>query len=120
MALQLAWSDMLRCDAHSVSLKVERRGGVYKLLSRRKSKKFEPFYVGEADDLQEVLLNHLKSGESNKCIRDTLRTGDCKFRFAYLESAESRRGAELFMLHHYKGLCNETMPDGEPLDINVA
>jgi hypothetical protein len=99
---------------------VERRGGVYKLLSRRKSKKFEPFYVGEADDLQEVLLNHLKSGESNKCIRDTLRTGDCRFRFAYLESGESRRGAERFLHDYYKGLCNETVPDSEPVEINVA
>jgi hypothetical protein len=111
---------MLPCDAHAVTRRVQRRGGVYKLLSRRSSKKFEPFYVGESDDLLEELLNHLKSGESNKCVRDTLRTKDCMFRFAYVESEQQRKGAERFLFDYYKGLCNDGKPDAEPVEINVA
>ena len=120
MPLQLAWSEMLPCDAHCVARRVQRRGGVYKLMSRRSSGKFEPFYVGEAADLHEDMLNHLKSGESNKCIRDTLRTRDCRFRFAYVESEQQRKGAERFLFDYYKGLCNETQPEAEPVEINVA
>ncbi len=120
MALHLAWSEMLLCDAHAVNRRVQRRGGIYKLLSRRSSKKFEPFYVGEADDLQADMLNHLKSGESNKCLRDTLRTRDCRFRFAYMESEQQRKGAERFLFDYYKDLCNEAQPEAEPVEINVA
>jgi hypothetical protein len=111
---------MLLCDAHDVNRRVQRRAGVYKLLSRRSSKKFEPFYVGEAEDLQEEMLNHLKNGESNKCIRDTLRTRSCRFRFAYLEPEQQRKGAERFLFDYYKGLCNESPPFADPLEINVA
>jgi hypothetical protein len=111
---------MLPCDANSVVRSVERRAGVFKLLSRRSSGKFEPFHVGEAGDLQEDMLNHLKTGESNKCIRDTLRTRACKFRFAYLDSEQQRRGAVRFLFDYYKGLCDEEGPDVEPIEINVA
>jgi len=120
MRIQVAWSEMLPCDAHSVNRRVERRGGIYKLMSRRSSKKFEPFYVGEAEDLREEMLNHLKSGETNKCVRDTLRTRDCRFRFAYVESAAERKGVERFLFDYYKGLCNDPAPSAGPVEINVA
>ena len=115
--LILEWSDAHYYTVSNVENFAPRDTGVYKLFylvaNRPRS-----FYVGQAENLRKVLLNHLLDAEPNVCIRRNFWYNTCYFQFAGVASQSERDGAERALFDHYRPLCNTVPPKGEPCEIN--
>jgi len=80
-------------------------GGVYRL-SYKKNDEYYVFYVGQSDNLERRLLEHLSSSESDPCIKRHIREYDCFFRFVEISSLEERRRVERDQIDKYDPTCN--------------
>ncbi len=120
LSLSLKWSSLLGCDIETVREKVWQRSGIYRLLSRSEDGKFRSFYVGQAENLQERLASHFSASEPNKQLSKILKTKDCRFKFAYVESERERSGAERYLFDLLPDLVNEQRPKADPIEVNLA
>ena len=79
------------------------------------------FYVGQSDNLQRILLEHL-SEEKNDCIKKRLKT-NISFRFARLKYKKERLCAVSYMYQQYKKKdmveCNDKEPSETQCEINL-
>ena len=120
LAIRVEWSQLLRCDPQTVGQSVGARAGIYRLLHRGPDGKFRTFYVGVADNLLERVGVHFSPSELNRCIKSIISHGDCRFKFAYVESETERRGAERYLWANLSGLCNDQEPNAEPIEVNLS
>ena len=90
--------------------------GVYVLRDRGERKSV--VYVGQAENLEQRLLQHLAPNEPNKCIRDRARSG-LEMRWALVALQSDRDCIERALYDHYnKPVCNEKTPPGAPCAVN--
>lgn len=75
-------------------------GGVYRLWSKGSC-----FYVGQSDNLERRLLEHLQPGEPDACIRRHLRSA-CLFDFCREDSAHRRDEIERSGIERLAPECN--------------
>ena len=115
--LKLEWSDSHHYTVSNVDTFAPLYAGVYKLFYYTANKP-QVFYVGQAENLRRVFMEHLSDTEPNACIRRSFWYNTCYFQFASLASQSERDGAERALYDHYKPLCNTAPPKGEPYDIN--
>jgi len=80
-------------------------GGVYRLI-HKESEKYIVFYVGQSEDLEGRLLEHLSPSEPNSCIRRHLRDYSCFFRFLKVGTEDERLRIECEQIEQYKPACN--------------
>jgi len=80
-------------------------GGVYRLINKS-GDKYYVFYVGQSNDLERRLLEHLSSNEPDACIKRNLRDYDCYFRFIEVSSASERDRIEKEQIKKYSPSCN--------------
>jgi excinuclease UvrABC nuclease subunit len=79
--------------------------GVYRL-SYKKDDKYYVFYVGQSNNLQRRLLEHLSASETDLCIKRHLRDYDCFFRFIEISSLDERSRVEREQINEYDPDCN--------------
>lgn len=91
-------------------------GGVYALWVNYKNGHWECYYIGQTDDLQRRLLEHLSSEEPNECIKEN-RKYKCGFHWAPISTQDERSGAEKFLFDTLKPECNKVDPGGTPRKI---
>ena len=120
MPLRVEWSQLLRCDSKTVDSNVAAKAGTYRLLSRGPDGKFRSFYVGIADNLRDGIPAHFVQSEPNQCVRSIINLGDCRFKFAYVESETDRKGVERYLFENLPGLCNDLAPSAEPTEVNLS
>jgi len=115
--LKLNWSPVHEYTESNVQRYVPKEGGVYRL-SYKSEDELPMFYVGQASDLEERLLQHLTVTEPNACIKRHVRDYNCSFRYAKVASIADRNGAERALYDKYGHTCNDVAPPGPPADIN--
>lgn len=115
--VQLDWSSVHEYTESNVVRYTPKEGGVYRL-SYQSGDKRPFFYVGQASDLEERLLQHLAVTEPDACIKRHLRKYRCYFRYAKVANIAHRNGAERALYDRYKPTCNDVAPPGPPADIN--
>jgi len=116
--LKVNWSSVLEYTESNVLGYAPKKGGVYGL-SYESGDEFPMFYVGQASDLQERLLQHLSVSEPDACIKNHVRNYKCYFRYAKVASIDDRNGVERALYDHSnKPTCNVITPLGPPIDIN--
>ena len=97
---------------------VPEKEGIYQLSNHSEG----VFYVGQSDNLQRRLLEHLSDKEENTCIKKKLNY-EVYVRFALLEDKKERLCAESYMYYHYKREneyeCNDKEPSELPCEINL-
>lgn len=81
-------------------------GGIYRLINKGTDGKFYVFYVGQANDLEARLLDHLASWEPNTCIKNKVRSLECHFRFARVPTKAERDRLEAQEVREYQPACN--------------
>jgi len=96
--------------------------GIYRLLNAQEGG-YGVFYVGQTDNLQRRLLEHLSNEEKNNCIKKKLKY-TVYFRFAVLDDETDRLCAESFLYKEYDidgngPTCNEQEPQVKPCEINL-
>ena len=98
---------------------VPEKEGIYQLSNHTEG----VFYVGQSDNLQRRLLEHLSDKEENTCIKKKLNY-EVYVRFALLEDKKERLRAESFMYYQFKKekecTCNDKEPSENPYEINLS
>lgn len=103
----LTFSSLLRYDATVVRRDCPERPGVYRLCYRASDDKYYVFYVGQAGDLRDRLLDHLQDSEPNGCIRQAVRTNECAFQYVIVSSQTDRDRIEREQIREYRPKCND-------------
>ncbi|MHC4660353.1 MAG: GIY-YIG nuclease family protein [Planctomycetota bacterium] len=80
-------------------------GGVYRLI-HRSGDNYYVYYVGQANNLERRLLEHLQSSEPNGCIKRHQKDYTCYFRFIEVPSASERDRIEEEQIREYNPDCN--------------
>jgi len=80
-------------------------GGVYRLINEKENE-YYVFYVGQSDNLQRRLLEHLSDSEQDPCIKKHLRDYYCYYRFVEVISSVDRKRIEREQIVKYKPDCN--------------
>ena len=76
------------------------------------------FYIGKTENLQQRLLQHLNGQDGNLCVEKMLSSSTCYFRYAVVNNADVRNGAERALYLNYKPQCNSQEPDALEIEIN--
>lgn len=119
--LQLYWSEYHEYNSENVSKYVPTNAGVYKISFLQTDKTLAVRYVGQTNDLDRRLNEHLDlDNEQNVCLRSRLEKYSASFSFAEINIQNDRDGAELALYNHYKPVCNDpdAIPNGPVIEIN--
>lgn len=99
------WSSRHSYTEANVRKYAPTRGGVYRLINKSGDKHYV-FYVGQSDNLERRLLEHLSRSEPDACIKRYLRDYDCSFRFIEISSSSERDKVEQEQIDEYNPDCN--------------
>jgi excinuclease UvrABC nuclease subunit len=117
--MELQWSTRYDHAKESVQTYVPTSAGVYILLVKKVSGKWKRYYVGQAKNLEQRLLDHLSDSEENECIRRKTKDKIVGFRFAKVSRQNDRDGIEKFLYDEIDPKCNMEDPGGEPIPVNL-
>lgn len=100
------WSNLYPYTKANVQKYAPLTGGVYRLSYKKNSDCFV-FYVGQSNNLERRLLEHLSSSEIDICIKRHLRDYSCFFRFIEISSQDERNRIEREQIDKYNPDCNK-------------
>ena len=119
MSKELKWSDFFTpFTKETVDNNVPTNSGVYLLLVKYKSGKWECFYVGRAENLHDRLIDHLSTDHDNECIKENVKYTS-GFYYAAVSTQADREGIEKALYDYYETECNINDPGGNPIHVNV-
>ncbi len=114
----LEWSNLIGLTADNINALDQTTEGVYRLSKLEAGKAFI-FYVGQGR-IRDRLLHHVSEEEENSCIKSTVRSFSCYFKFAIITNAEVRKAAERKLYGMYLPSCNEVEPGGrDDIEVNL-
>ena len=99
------WSNLYEYKEDNVKEYAPTAGGVYRLSYEKEKKKYI-FYVGQSNNLQRRLLEHLSDSEPDDCIKGYLGKYTCYFRFIEVKDEEERSKLEQEQIEEYNPDCN--------------
>lgn len=117
-SLELHWSAYQPLTFDNVQRLAPIEGGVYKLAHPNSEGTLTVFYVGQADNLDSRLKEHLSEAETNACIKRKVGRGDAVFAYAKVLGQRDRDGAERALYDFFKPECNQVKPPGPAIPIN--
>jgi len=94
---------------------------VYKIGIKLQDGTLKVRYVGQANDLDRRLKEHLDlDNEQNECLKERLQKYNAAFSFAEVSRQNDRDGAERALYYHYEPVCNDpdAIPNGPDIEIN--
>ena len=116
--MQLKWTGRTPLTESGVN-RIKAIAGIYRLINYNKTdNKYYVYYVGQADDLNNRLTQHLSGNETNKCCQKYFDKYTCYFRAAAISKQADRDGVEVALYNKFKPTCVERIPDVEPIEIN--
>ena len=120
--LQLDWKGYHEYTEENVQKYTPTRAGIYKIGIKQQNGKLAVRYVGQANDLDRRLKEHLDlKNEQNECLAERLRKYNAEFSFAEVGTQNDRDGAEKALYDYYAPQCNDSdaIPNGPDIEINV-
>lgn len=116
--MQLNWTERIPLAQSGVN-RIKAISGVYRLINyNRTDNKYYVYYVGQADNLNSRIIQHLSGNETNKSCQKYLDNYTCYFRAAAISGQANRDGAEVSLYNKFKPTCVERVPDVKPIEIN--
>jgi len=116
--MQLKWTNLIDLTQTGIS-KIKEVPGVYRLsFLNSVDNKYYVYYVGQSENLNDRLFQHLSGNETNPCCNKHLENYNCYFKAAAISAQSDRDGAEVSLYLHFKPSCPEKIPDVKPLEIN--
>ena len=100
------WSRLYEYNEENVRQWAPTSGGVYRLSCDEGDPEYRVFYVGQSDDLNRRLTEHLNPSEPDECIKKHLRKYTCYFRFIEIASERERDRVEDEQIRKYNPECN--------------
>lgn len=120
-SIQLDWKGYFEYTDGNVQKYAPTKAGVYKIGIKQKDEKLAVRYVGQANDLDRRLKEHLDlDNEPNECLVERLRKYHAEFSFAEVSTQSDRDGAEKALYDFYEPACNDAdaIPSGPDIEIN--
>ena len=121
--LNLQWNGYFNYNKENVDKHAPyNKAGVYKIGFKRSNGKWLVKYVGQANDLDRRLKEHLDlPNEKNACLSENLKKFISGFCFAEVALQEDRDGVEKALFEYYNPECNDpdVIPSGPNIDINT-
>ena len=120
--LILEWSQYVEYTFDNVQKYAPNDAGVYKIGFVQNDGKLRVCYVGQAQDIDTRLKQHLNlDNEQNECLRERLKKYKSEFSFAKVATQENRNGVERALYYHYTPTCNDpdAIPNGPEIDVNL-
>lgn len=115
---RLSWSNLIGLTADNINSVDEEFEGVYRI-SRSEGDKAFVFYVGKGR-IRERLLHHVSDNEENECIKTTVRSFSCYFKYAIITNEEVRSATERKLYRFYLPSCNSVEPSGrDDIEVNM-
>jgi excinuclease UvrABC nuclease subunit len=108
----LAWQRYLPLNLANVRAYAPMKAGVYKIALNLVSGKKRVVYVGQADDLDSRLKDHLSEWESNLELYSLVRQYQCSFALALVPLQDDRDAAERALYLNFRPPCNDQEPSG--------
>lgn len=116
--INLDWKGYYKYTDDNVQKYAPTKAGVYKIGIKQQNGQLAVRYVGQADDLDRRLKEHLDfDNEENECLVERLRKYHAEFSFAEISNEDDRDGAELALYNHYEPVCND--PDAIPSEPDI-
>jgi excinuclease UvrABC nuclease subunit len=118
--MEIEWSNRYNHNEDDVQKYAPTSAGVYILLVKKKdSGKWRRYYVGQAKNLKQRLLDHLSDSEENECIKKKVTDKVVGFRTAIVSKQSDRDGIEKFLIDEIEPKCNDNDPGGQPIPVNL-
>lgn len=117
--MNIEWSSFQRLTSENVQTHVATSAGVYLLWVQLKNEKWRCYYAGQCENLEERLLYHLSTSETNVCIKNHIDNHINGFEYAKVGRQSDRDGIEKFLYDHYSPECNMRDPGGTPTPVNL-
>jgi excinuclease UvrABC nuclease subunit len=108
----LAWQRYLPLNFANVQAYAPVQAGVYKIAVNLVNGKKRVVYVGQADDLDSRLKDHLGEWESNLDLCSLVRQYECSFALALVPLQNDRAAAERALFLNFRPSCNTQEPSG--------
>lgn len=89
--------------------RVPQSPGVYLVYAKQDDGTWKVRYVGQSDNLERRLLEHLSSREPNACLRRVIRHSIPAVRWTAVEK-RNLDGVESYLYRTYSPKCNEVAP----------
>ena len=109
---KLTWTKRTALTEEIINNIPTNKSGIYRLTYKSNDGNYYVFYVGQAEDIRQRLLDHLSVSEENECIKDHLRTKECFFRYTVITRKAVRDATERLAFLEYKPTCNYQEPVG--------
>jgi excinuclease UvrABC nuclease subunit len=103
----MEFSELYPYDDGTVRRVAPNAPGVYRMTYLANDNKQYVFYVGQAEDLESRLLEHLQVSEPNGCIREMVRSVQCRFQFVIVRSKFDRDKLETDEIARWNPKCNK-------------
>jgi len=119
--LNLNWKGYHLYTNSNVQKYAPNEAGVYKIGIKQQNKTLAVRYIGQTDDLDRRLKEHLDfNNEENECLVKKLKKYHSAFSFAEVGRQSDRDGAERALYNHYRPVCNDpdAIPNEPDIDIN--
>ncbi|MEK7121854.1 MAG: GIY-YIG nuclease family protein [Patescibacteria group bacterium] len=120
-SIQLDWKGYFEYTDGNVQKYAPTKAGVYKIGIKQKDEKLAVRYVGQANDLDRRLKEHLDlDNEPNECLVERLQKYHAEFSFSEVSAQSDRDGAEKALYDFYEPACNDAdaIPNGPDIEIN--
>lgn len=101
------WTGRYRYTQENVNAYASLKPGVYRLIYHS-GDKYYVFYVGQSDNLQQRLTEHLNSSEPDTCIKKNIQNYACYFRYLEVGTKAERDKIEAEQIKKYSPSCNAT------------
>ncbi len=99
------WSDLFEYTEEKVKKLTPTSAGVYRLCYK-KDEKYYVYYIGQSDNLERRLLEHLSSAEENDCIKRYKKDSICYMRWVTISTQTERDKIEEEQISKYTPICN--------------
>jgi len=113
----LNWSELQLLES-SIINSVPSVSGVYRLSYKSADGPYYVFYVGQADNLKERLMQHLNGTNTNSCVATYIKNLKCYFVYTAISETNLKKDTERTIYDHFKPKCNIQLPEGNRIDIN--
>lgn len=120
-SIKLDWKGYFEYIESNVQKYAPTKAGVYKIGIKQQNGKLAVRYVGQANDLDRRLKEHLDfDSEENECLVERLRKYHAEFSFAEVSTQSNRDGTEKALYDFYEPICNDpdATPKGPDIEIN--
>lgn len=113
--MQLKWTERIPLTLSGVN-RIKAIAGVYRLMNyNRADNKYYVYYVGQADNLNNHLTQHLSGNEVNKCCQKYLDNYTCYFRATAILKQDDQDGAGVTLYNKFKPCLSHPVLSGSQM-----